>query len=159
MAGEPLMGPIVPPASKGAPTGEPSPTASATSWLEPPVVLRVPTMTRSATPWYCVKRPPGAPLMGVPTERGPAHAAWPVEASTACTSPRSSAANRTDRPGKTGEVLANGTTGERDWATPVRAYGTQLEGQRPPFAPPLVSEWTVRSFDMARIPAWPTTGG
>src|SRR5512143_564106 len=135
MAGEPLIGPIVPPASKGAPTGAPLPAASATSWLGP-VPSRVPTITRSATPWYCVKRPPGAPTTVLASERGPAQADWPVAASTACTSPVSSAANRMDRSGKTGEVLANGTTGERDWATPVRVYGTQPEGQWPPSAAP-----------------------
>jgi hypothetical protein len=94
----------------------------------------------------------------LPCERG-GQTGWPFDASTACTSPASSPAKRIDLPGKTGDVRANGTTGDREWATPVSAYGTHPEGQEPPVAPPRVSACTVRSFDITRMPSRPTTGG
>ena len=107
-------------------------------------------------PAYCVNIPPGAPVMARP---------WPAARATAGSagdgvdrvdeSRQSSAANSTvSRPPA---VSTNGTTGEREWATPTSAVGIQLTGHSPP-ALPRVRAWTVRSFDIARMP-WPLTVG
>src|SRR5512136_2053736 len=136
--------------AKAVPTRVPLATERPRSSLGPEP-SRVPTTIRSATPEYCVKRPPGAPTIGLPWGRA-GQTGWPFDVSTACTSPTSSPANRIDLPGRTADVAPNGTTGEREWATPVSAYGTHPEGQKPPVAPPRVTACTVRSFDMTRMP-------
>ena len=105
-------------------------------------------------PAYCVNIPPGAPVMA---RLGPCagHGRRPVTASIAWTKPASSAANSTVLEPASG--ITNGTTGERECATPTSSAGIQLAGHSPP-ALPRVRAWTVRSFDIARMP-WPLTVG
>ena len=79
-----------------------------------------------------------------------------MRASNARTSPVSSPRKRTASAPATG--AEKGTTGEREWATPASECGTQSVGQMPPPLP-RVTAWTVRSFDMARMPYVLITGG
>ena len=66
-------------------------------------------------PEYCVNIPPGAPVIA---RLGPCagHGRRPVTASIAWTKPASSPANSTVLDPASGTT--NGTTGEREWATP-----------------------------------------
>jgi len=81
---------------------------------------------------------------------------WPVRAFTAAIHPRSSPAKSTESAPASG--VPSGITGDREWETPVRAWGTQSAGQAPPVLPRSTA-WTVRSFDITRTPYAPTAGG